>query len=384
MNNFPGGKRRNYRLIGEFLVRKRLLGVRILTARYSMIVIVTLLFLFTFGCGVSDADQKVQDNTSEEIINQDEKENEEKSQENSGNNIEELQEGPLPANEAGQVMVLMYHRFGDTESTWQRTWGNFRVDIERLYEEGYRLISIKDYLNNTIDIPAGYSPVILTFDDGYSNQFSVEKIEDEWVLKPQTAAGIMFEFYQEHPDFGLEGIFYVNSQPFNGGNWRIAAEYLVGELGMDIGNHTRTHINMNEHGPNKVIEELGGLVKDFQEVLPNYQIDSLALPFGVAPSSPETLSGEYDGVKYENKGVLLVGANPALSPIAEKYNPLKIPRIRGDEENFTKWLDYFIENPHLRYVSDGDPEKITVPSDMNDILSPEVLEDKRLQVYHRE
>lgn len=358
-----------------------------------MIIIVTLLFLFTFGCGVSDADQKVQDKTAdEEILNQDEEITEGNSQGSTDNETQEVPEGEetsedenlLPPNEAGQVMVLMYHRFGDTESTWQRTWDNFHLDLERLYAEGYRLISIKDYLDNKIDLPAGYSPVILAFDDGYSNQFNIEKVGDEWSLKQQTAVGIMYDFYQDNPDFGLEGIFYVNSQPFSGGNWKVAVQYLVNDLGMDIGNHTRTHINMQQHGPNKIIEELGGLVKDFQEVLPEYEIDSLALPFGVYPSSPETLSGEYDGVKYENRGVLLVGSNPALSPIAKKYNPLRIPRIRGDEENFTKWLTYFKENPHLRYVSDGDLEKLTIPSDMIDILSPEVFKDKRLQVYYRD
>ncbi|WP_051534111.1 polysaccharide deacetylase family protein [Desulfitibacter alkalitolerans] len=372
--------------------------------RYGIIIVTLLsLLVFAFGCGANDAPQNQTENENSierEIVSQDNKTNYTNDKENgsedkkanedassdsisSGTNEIAAPEGLLPPNEAGQIMVLMYHRFGDTESTWQRTWDNFRSDLERLYQEGYRLISIKDYLNNTIAIPAGYSPVILTFDDGYSNQFSVEKNGDEWVLRPQTAAGIMYEFYQEHPDFGLEGIFYVNSQPFNGGNWKYAVEYLVYELGMDIGSHTRTHINMQQHGTARIIEELGGLVKDFKEVLPDYEIDSLALPYGVYPSSADVFSGEYEGVKYENKGVLLVGANPAPAPIAKSYNPLRIPRIRGDEENLNKWLDYFAENPHLRYVSDGDLEKLTVPSDMLHILGQKAFEDKRLQVYYR-
>ncbi len=346
-----------------------------------MILILLLLWvlIFTIACGVSE-NSDVDINLDENIEQQEQEDpvhfNDE--MENSEN-----QTGLKP-NEAGQVMVLMYHRFGDTEGTWQRTWENFRRDLETLYEEGYRLISIKDYLNNTIDLPAGYSPVILTFDDGYSNQFSVVKDGDEWQLNMQTAVGIMYEFYLENPDFGLEGIFYVNSQPFNGGNWEEAVKFLVNELGMDIGNHTRTHINLSKNTPERIQQEVGGLVKDFKEVLPDYEVDSLALPFGANPPQGVSLSGEYDGIKYENRGVLLVGANPAPAPIAKKYNPLKIPRIRADEENLYKWLNYFKENPHLRYVSDGDPDIIKVPSDMVESISEEALKDSRVKVYDRD
>ncbi len=291
----------------------------------------------------------------------------------------------LPPNEAGQIMILMYHRFGESESQWQRTWDNFRRDLERLYEEGYRLVSIKDYLDNTINVPAGYSPVILTFDDGYASQLDIEKKEnDEWILKAQTAVGIMYDFYQEHPDFGLEAIFYVNSRPFNYRNWGAASNYLVNELGMDIGNHTRSHINMKRYTADEIAVEVGGLVKDFKEVLPDYEIDSLSLPLGVSPAEGIELSGEYGEIKYENRGILLVGANPAFSPIDKRYNALKIPRIRADEENFTRWLVFFKENSHLRYVSDGDAEKITVPKDMLDVLNEGVLSDRRLHIYERE
>ncbi len=310
-------------------------------------------------------------------------ENDDKDDNNAKEPVVEDNRGPFEPNEAGQVMILMYHRFGETEGEWQRTWDNFKSDIERLYDEGYRLVSIKDYLNNTIDLPAGYSPVILTFDDGYNNQFDIKKEGDQWELEHQTAVGIMHDFYQQHPDFGLEGVFYVNSQPFSGGSWKEACQYLVNVLGMDIGNHTRTHINLSKHTPERIAEEVGGLVLDFSEVLPEYQIDSLALPYGVSQPGAVSLSGQYQGIDYDNKGVLLVGANPAPATITKEYNPLRIPRIRGDEENLAKWLEYFNEHPHLRYVSDGDPDVITIPMDMLDSLSEDTLQDEALKLYDR-
>lgn len=62
-------------------------------------------------------------------------------------------------NEAGKIMVLMYHVIGDSEGEWSRRWDNFRKDLGVLYEKGYRLISLNDYISNNIDVEAGYTPV---------------------------------------------------------------------------------------------------------------------------------------------------------------------------------------------------------------------------------
>ncbi|HAA35110.1 MAG TPA: hypothetical protein DCD97_07355, partial [Firmicutes bacterium] len=74
-------------------------------------------------------------------------------------------------NELGEVMILMYHEIGYPESAWRRTPENFRLDLENLYEQGYRAISLMDLVRGNIDIPAGTSPVVLTFDDGNKGNF---------------------------------------------------------------------------------------------------------------------------------------------------------------------------------------------------------------------
>jgi hypothetical protein len=62
---------------------------------------------------------------------------------------------------------------------------------------------------------------------------------------------------------------------------------------------------------------------------------------------------------------VLVGANPSPSPFSRDFDSVKIPRIRAagrSEENFiTYWLDKLEAGG--RYVSDGDPDTITVPAD---------------------
>ena len=80
--------------------------------------------------------------------------------------------------------MFMYHRIGDEEDTWVRTPDNFRADLQRFYDAGYRLVSLTDVYNNNIDIPAGTSPLVLTFDDGTTCHFRWLKEDGELVVDP--------------------------------------------------------------------------------------------------------------------------------------------------------------------------------------------------------
>ncbi|HEY7437429.1 MAG TPA: hypothetical protein VIE41_19975, partial [Methylomirabilota bacterium] len=44
------------------------------------------------------------------------------------------------ANELGRVMILEYHKIDNPEGRWTRTPENFRRDLQRLWERGYRLV----------------------------------------------------------------------------------------------------------------------------------------------------------------------------------------------------------------------------------------------------
>ena len=73
----------------------------------------------------------------------------------------------IRANELGDIMVLMYHSIGEPEAEWRRTPENFRADLEYLYQSGYRPISLTDYVTGNITTEAGFTPIVLTFDDGW-------------------------------------------------------------------------------------------------------------------------------------------------------------------------------------------------------------------------
>ena len=92
-----------------------------------------------------------------------------------GINYEELK-----VDESGNIPIMMYHgihNVTDNEYTggnvdkdgYQRTTQAFINDLEFYYNSGYRMIRLEDYVNGIIDVEAGYSPIIITFDDGLSN-----------------------------------------------------------------------------------------------------------------------------------------------------------------------------------------------------------------------
>ncbi|MFY9113841.1 MAG: polysaccharide deacetylase family protein [Dethiobacteria bacterium] len=272
----------------------------------------------------------------------------------------------LPPNELGRIMILMYHEIGYPESEWCRTPENFRQDLENLYREGYRLISMNDLIDGHIDVPAGTTPVVLTFDDATPGQFRYIEQEGKTVIVPFCAVAILEDFHQEHPDFGLAATFYIfYDRPFR------QAEYIEQKLnylvkkGFEIGNHTYTHSNLAALSPAKVAEQLAMHGQRTRDYLHDYHIRTLALPYGARPSDPElAIRGCSEGINYRHEAVLLVGSNPAPSPFSKDFG-VYLPRIRAGEINsdgvgMYDWIDYFRNNPERRFLSDGDPDAITI------------------------
>ena len=77
----------------------------------------------------------------------------------------------LHVNEAGHIPILMYHDITHKERYLGRSIEHFKHDLERLYAEGYRPVNVSDFMSNRMDVPAGCSPVVLTFDDSRRSQF---------------------------------------------------------------------------------------------------------------------------------------------------------------------------------------------------------------------
>jgi peptidoglycan/xylan/chitin deacetylase (PgdA/CDA1 family) len=283
----------------------------------------------------------------------------------------------LKPNEAGKIMVLMYHNIGDEEKEWTRTPANFLKDMEALYEKGYRPVSLRDFVNGSITTEQGLTPVVITFDDGNLNNF--EYMEDGRISEA-SAVGLLLDFHEKHPDFPLEATFFVYGElPFRQKSLISQKLKFLVENGMDIGNHTADHNSLKGADAEEIQEQIGRQAQFLKEALgrDDYAIDTLALPFGERPKDPELAAwlaaGIYNGVPYENIAVLNVGWNPAYSPYDARFDRASIPRVRAsemkvDNVGLYNYLDYFDRHPEERFISDGVAEIITVPEEKTESI----------------
>jgi hypothetical protein len=276
--------------------------------------------------------------------------------------------GSAPPNELGQIPVLMHHQISnDTSNVYDLTANEFRAELQRLWQDGFVPITASALVNAKIDIPDDRRPVVMTFDDGTKSQFA---LLPDGSVDPDTAVGIMLAFAQKHPDFKPAGTFYVNANPFElGGNLSNGLRWLTTH-GFEIGNHTTSHVDLSSLDDTGVQKELAGNAQMIERALPGYKIRTMALPFGIMPSTSSlAVSGSWGGTSYGPYGVMLVGANPSPSPFASDFDPAGIPRIRSahlpwkttQDYEWDYWQSVLEDNPSSVYVSDGDPRTISFP-----------------------
>ncbi|OLC08136.1 MAG: hypothetical protein AUH42_02295 [Gemmatimonadetes bacterium 13_1_40CM_70_11] len=278
---------------------------------------------------------------------------------------------PPPPNELGRVMILEYHKIDYPEQRWTRTPENFRRDLERLHARGYRLIALNDLLDGRIAVPAGTTPVVLTFDDSSPGQFRYLEREGTVEIDPKSGIGILEAFIQEHPDFGRAATFFVLpgasrpnrlfDQPAHAGR---KLQYLVSR-GYEIGNHTLWHANLGKYDERIVREQIAEAQVWIQRYVPDYRPRTLALPHGVYPKDVGwAVSGSVNGAAYRHDAILMVAGGAAPSPFSRAFDALRLPRIQAVERDLTDWLTYFDRHPAERFVSDGDPATVTIAASL--------------------
>ncbi len=293
-----------------------------------------------------------------------------------------------PANEVGQIFILEYHRIGEAEDRWTRSVENFRADLNRLYREGYRPVSLGDLLDGRVDLPAGLTPVVLTFDDSSPGQFRYLEQDGEVSIDPDSAVGILLAFHRAHPDFAAKATFYVlpaAAQPHRlfgqPAHERRKLRHLV-ELGFEIGNHTLWHANLGGADAATNRYQLASAVRVIQEAVPGYRVRTLALPFGAYPADLAAATlGEAHGITYRHEAILMVAGGAAPSPFAAAFDPLHLPRVQATSAELDHWLGHFARRPKERFVSDGDPTAVTVPRSLAGLLRDPLPQGIVLRVH---
>jgi hypothetical protein len=242
-----------------------------------------------------------------------------------------------PANTDGVVFIAMYHRVTEKEGSFARSRENFRKDLQRLYDMGFRPVTLGEYIDNKMDLAPGASPVVMTWDDSDPNQ--MDYLPDG-TLDPNCAVALWQAFAKEHPDFPVKGSFYVNANgPFKKDGRKKVRQLHI--WGCEVDSHTMTHAYLGRISDDEVKKELGGM-QDYLRELGVENPRVMCLPFGMRPKNRELLkSFEWNGKTYTHQAALLVGANPAPSPNDPKRDLFALPRIQAydGEMGLTYWLD---------------------------------------------
>jgi peptidoglycan/xylan/chitin deacetylase (PgdA/CDA1 family) len=318
--------------------------------------------------------------------------------------------GPIPVdlykekkvNELGVIPVMMYHgihylKNSDTPYTggnvdrdgYNRTSEAFIDDLEFYYQNGYRMIRLKDYIDGNIDVPLGMSPIILTFDDGLENNIKVldKKDNGELIIDPNSAIGILESFKKKYPDYQVTATFFLNKGLFNQPEYNEDIIKWLVDNGYDIGNHTANHYNLANLSSNNVKKEVATIYQLLDTIIPDKYLKIIALPHGTPynrnhQNFPVILSGTYDGYDYTTECTLRVGWEPELSPYDINFNKTFIKRVRAWDNNGTEFdiESTFKRLESNRYISSGNKDIIVIPKSKSNRLNNN-LNDKRVVTY---
>ena len=253
-----------------------------------------------------------------------------------------------PPNELGRIPILEYHLIGDSAGRWMRERDQFRKDLELLYERGYRPISVAELVDKKIDLPAGLSPIVFTFDDASPGQFRYVEKNGQLEIDPGSAVGIWLDFAKQHPDWGNKAVFCMLSGAEAGrsffGNkdiegqkteWRHRKVKFLADQGFELCNHTLWHAQLSKYPDAFVQQQIAQLQMAVDSAVPGYKIRTLALPLGLWPKNRELAhKGSWTDPKskrtisYDYDAVLEVAGGPARSPHDPQFNPLSLPRVQ--------------------------------------------------------
>jgi peptidoglycan/xylan/chitin deacetylase (PgdA/CDA1 family) len=291
--------------------------------------------------------------------------------------------GPYAPNELGEIPILEIHRVAVPASRWQITPDDLRALLANLYASGFRPVDFRAVADRQIDLPRGFAPVVLTFDDGDPSQFQWAPGGQGTTPDPNSAVGILWQFHQTHPDWALAATFFVNRNPF-GADSAAKVRWLVAH-GFEIGDHTVHHVDMTKLDAAQMLQEVGGMAAWIQNAVPGYRVQTLAYPYGFAAHLPSTAwDGTIDGQSYHIRAAVLVGAQPAPSPYSRQWQPLAVPRIQVADPStleskstlqwvWAGWEPQLLANHGAKlYVSDGNDATVTVPAAERAQLAPNV------------
>jgi len=284
-------------------------------------------------------------------------------------------------NELGRIMVLEYHLITDHNGLYARERGQFRKDLELLYNRGYRPVNMADVLDKNLNLPKGISPVVFVFDDASPEQFRYIENNGRLEIDPTSGIGIWLDFKKTHPDWGNKAVFCLLNGASAGHNffgdrgiqgqksqWRFQKVKWLADNGFELCDHTLWHAQLSKYPDAFVQEQIARNLLGIDSAVPGYKPREMALPQGLWPKNRALAShGSWTDPKtrktvtYSWPVVFEVDGGPMRSPYDPAFNPGSTPRIQvignAIESNMNK-----LEQAGNAYIADGNPSVVARPA----------------------
>src|SRR6266404_4243068 len=287
-------------------------------------------------------------------------------------------------NEMGRIMVLEYHLITDHNGDYARERGQFRKDLELLYNRGYRPVNMSDVLDKNLNLPKGLSPVVFVFDDASPEQFRYIDNNGKLEIDPTSGIGIWLDFKKTHPDWNNKAVFCLLSGASAGhnffgdrgiqgqkSNWRFRKVKWLADNGFELCDHTLWHAQLNKYPDAFVQEQIARNALAIDSAVPGYKIRSMALPQGLWPKNRALASkGSWTNpktgktVSYSWPVVFEVAGGPMRSPYDPAFDPGKTPRIQVIGNAIGAMIDKLEKSGNM-YISDGNPSLVARPAASN-------------------
>jgi hypothetical protein len=272
------------------------------------------------------------------------------------------------------VPIILYHRFiPDSNKKSSRTklrLGEFRQQLQSLYDAGYSLISLDQWLKGDLSTPVGRRPLILTLDDAFfADQIF---LDPDGSPSPKSGIGVLWQFSQEHLDFGFSVALFSNmgdklyanqdlgSHFINNANWKPALANVITwciEHNVIPYNHLYHHPRLDLTSGEYITSELRRNDTALEQLLAlshhddlEFRLDNIiAIPYSIWPSSAaekKLITNYLNPRRQPALAVLEAGyyhdPHPiAYSPYSSQFERYHIPRITM---NTKKAVAYLVDN----------------------------------------
>ena len=284
-------------------------------------------------------------------------------------------------NEMGRIMVLEYHLITDHNSAYSRERGQFRKDLELLYDRGYRPVNMSDVLDKKLNLPRGFSPVVMVFDDASPEQFRYIENNGKLEIDPTSGVGIWLDFKKTHPEWSNKAVYCLLSGASAGhnffgdrgiqgqkSNWRFQKVKWLADNGFELCDHTLWHAQLSKYPDAFVQEQIARNALAIDSAVPGYKIRSMALPQGLWPKNRALASkGSWTNpktgktVSYDWPVVFEVAGGPMRSPYDPAFNPGSTPRIQVIGNAIESAINKLEKSGNM-YISDGNPTVVARPA----------------------